>query len=59
MVTENDTIQEDMVDEDMDCGVCGEDITVCGGHPFDPRYPDAPHLQPCFCGAETCLKTAN
>ena len=54
MVTENDTIQED-----MDCGVCGEDITVCGGHPFDPRYPDAPHLQPCFCGAETCLKTAN
>ena len=52
MVTENDTIQEDGVGEDMDCG-------VCGGHPFDPRYPDDPHLQPCFCGAEPCLKATN
>ena len=59
MVAENDTIMVDVVDEEMDCGVCGEDITVCGGHPFDPRYPDAPHLQPCLCGAEPCLKTTN
>ena len=54
MVNEKHTIPDDTLDEDVDCGICGEDITVCGGHPIDPRYPDAPHLQPCFCGAETC-----